>query len=147
MGKLKIEPFTMEVLERYSPRPCENYIIANKDYMRRIAGNSMTIVISVIETSEVVAIIGIAPLWPGVGEVWMLGSDLISKYKKDFIRYTIQNMFVARQEANFHRLQCTVFEDFPEYCRYAEFLGFKYEGIMHAYGPRKENAYRYGMVI
>ncbi len=86
---------------------------------------------------------GLIPLWPGVAEAWTMTSPLIEKYVISFHRAVRKHLNLLEQEQGLHRIQCVIIEGHDISTLWVERLGFKYEGIMEAYGPNKENYYRY----
>ena len=83
----------------------------------------------------VIASAGIKPLWPRVGEAWIVASDNMPKNKLSVIKLIKENFNVMIQDNNFVRVQASVRADWLEAKRFAEFLGFEHEGIMRKYGP------------
>ena len=95
----------------------------------------------------VIASAGIKPLWPGVGEAWIVASDNMPKKKLSVIKLIRENFDRMIQDNNFVRVQACVRSDWPEAKRFAEFLGFEHEGIMKKYGPDGQDYYRMARVF
>tara|TARA_R110001632_G_scaffold5260_1_gene21444 strand:+ start:102 stop:542 length:441 start_codon:yes stop_codon:yes gene_type:complete len=95
----------------------------------------------------VIASAGIKPLWPGVGEAWIVASDNMPKKKLSVIKLIRENFDRMIQDNNFVRVQAGVRYDWPEAKRFAEFLGFEHEGIMKKYGPDGQDYYRMARVF
>jgi len=95
----------------------------------------------------VIASAGIKPLWPGVGEAWIVASDNMPKKKLSVIKLIRENFDRMIQDNNFVRVQAGVRYDWPEAKRFAEFLGFEHEGIMKKYGLDGQDYYRMARVF
>lgn len=68
------------------------------------------------------AIGGVATMWEGVGEAWILMDDQARRYPVMARKLCDQYLRQARQE--FGRIQATVKSDFREGVRFAQSLGF-----------------------
>lgn len=99
------------------------------------------------DTGLVVAVGGVLPLWKGVGDVWMVGSDLIDQHPKALYRLAASMLREATVGLELRRLQCSVDPMFPEHIRFIERLGFVSEGLMRKFGPCGEDHVRYAKVI
>ena len=89
---------------------------------------------------------GIFPLWNGVCEGWVISSKRIFGVKikaAKLIRHRTDILCAANKV---WRLQTTVKANFKMGLRFAEFLGFKNEGLMRGYGPDKSDYYRMAKV-
>ena len=95
----------------------------------------------------VIASAGIKPLWPGVGEAWIVASDNMPKKKLSVIKLIRENFDSMIQENNLVRVQASVRSDWLEAKRFAEFLGFEHEGIMRKYGPDGQDYLRMARII
>lgn len=89
---------------------------------------------------------GAVPIWEGVCEVWAaLTFDL--KQKPLSLVRIMRTMIDALRDNGMHRIQMTILEDDPGLCKWAETLGFTFEGRMLKYGPDKKNHLRYARVF
>ena len=85
---------------------------------------------------------GIIPLWNGVAEGWSIASKRISTNKIKSSRLIKKRMDILCAANRIWRVQTTVKANFKTGLRFAEFLGYKNEGLMRAYGPDKTDYYR-----
>ena len=85
---------------------------------------------------------GIVPLWTGVAEGWVISSKRIFKTRIKASRLIKKRTDLLCAANNIWRLQTAVKSNFKTGLRFAEFLGFKNEGLMKAYGPDKTDYYR-----
>jgi len=94
---------------------------------------------------EVLAIGGVARLWPGVGEGWMLTSDHVPRHARDFHRTVKGLLELAKTSMQLHRLQATVRWASDDQAgnrirlRWARALGFESEGLMLHYGANGDH--------
>ena len=85
---------------------------------------------------------GIVPLWNGVAEGWVISSKRIYKERIRASRLIRKRTDILCAANKIWRLQTAVKSNFKTGLRFAEFLGFKNEGLMKAYGPDKTDYYR-----
>ena len=85
---------------------------------------------------------GIVPLWNRVAEGWVISSKRIYKERIRASRLIRKRTDLLCAANKIWRLQTAVKSNFKTGLRFAEFLGFKNEGLMKAYGPDKTDYYR-----
>ena len=85
---------------------------------------------------------GIYPLWNGVAEGWVISSKRIFKNRIRSARLIKKRTEILCAANQIWRLQTAVKANFNTGIRFAEFLGFKNEGVMRAYGPDKSDYLR-----
>ena len=95
---------------------------------------------------KVAGFAGVIIMWPGVGEGWILGSDLFSKNKLWFLRNVKRYLGKIMNTHQMHRVQTTVLHGHTNLIRLVEFLGMRFEGRMKHYGPNGEDYLMYGRV-
>ena len=100
-----------------------------------------------IQDGKIVGCGGFTPLWTGVTEIWMYLEPEAFKRKRLALRLMrhILNDIIERKQ--YHRIQAVVLKDYKEGIRFAEFFGFKNEGLMESYSVNKEDVYRYARII
>lgn len=121
----------------YESERCEDLVMAG------IARNQVFCLAS--ESNDPLSLFGYDSVWPGVATVWALTSkDLWQKpmIVRELHRFITDTMSTMR----YHRVQMYVKCDYVEGQKFAEFLGFKLEGHMIAYGPDKADYFLYGKV-
>ena len=84
---------------------------------------------------------GITPLWDGVAEGWVISSKRIFKNRIKASRLIKKRTDLLCAANKIWRLQTAVKSNFKTGLRFAEFLGFKNEGLMRGYGPDKSDYY------
>ena len=95
---------------------------------------------------EVAGFAGIILMWPGVGEGWILGSDLFASNKLWFVRNVKKYLEKIMNTHDLHRVQTTVMHGQTGLVRLVEFLGMKFEGRLRHYGPNGEDYLMYGRI-
>jgi len=95
---------------------------------------------------KVAGFAGVILLWPGVGEGWILGSDLFSKNKLWFVRNVKRYLEKIMNTHQLHRVQTTVMHGRTGLVRLVEFLGMQFEGRLRNYSPNGEDYLMYGRV-
>jgi RimJ/RimL family protein N-acetyltransferase len=135
-----------EDLLLYKPRRHEILTLEMRQRILLQMEHSVTMTIYSPHEAKVVAMGGIIPLWKGVGEVWILGSELIAKYPVETVRLIKRFRNTTVEQLDLHRLHCNIFEGFDSHKNFAEAFGFKQEGFAKNFGPNKEDVYYYGWV-
>ena len=82
---------------------------------------------------------GIVPLWSGVAEGWVISSKRIYENRIKASRLIRKRSDILCAANKIWRLQTSVKANFKMGIRFAEFLGFKIEGLMRGYGPDKSD--------
>ena len=103
-----------------------------------MAGLSFTL----LDDNKPVCSGGIIPTWLGSAEGWVMSSKRILKNKIKAARLIKKRTDLLCVNNKIWRLQTAVKADFKIGFRFAQFLGFKNEGLMKAYGPDKTDYYR-----
>jgi len=84
---------------------------------------------------------GIIPTWLGNAQGWVISSKRIFRNKIKASRLIKERTDLLCANNKIWRLQTAVKADFKIGIRFAEFLGFKKEGLMVGYGPDKTDYY------
>lgn len=98
---------------------------------------------AVFWNKKIIACGGVIPMWDGRATVWgiidksVVGSSMIWVHR--FVKEHIDDAL----ESRFHRLEMTVNMDFPQGSRWAEMLGFEFEGILKQYDPWRNDHIMY----
>lgn len=147
MANTVAAPFESKHLFLYKPREIDKF---NSDMIKEItdvAELSTAVTLMEADTGVVVAVGGVLPMWRGVGDIWMVGSDLIDKYPKSLFRLARSIINEATKGLSLHRVQCSVDVDQESHKRFVEHLGFSPEGLMRKYGANGEDHIRYAKVL
>lgn len=146
MTKTIAVPFESKQLFLYKPRLID---VFHGDMVKEITdiASISSAVTLMEETGHVVAIGGVLPMWKGVGDVWMVGSDLLSLYPKAVYRLARCMLDEAVRSLELHRLQCSVDPRYQSHIDFIEHLGFTSEGLMRKFGQSGEDHIRYAKVL
>jgi len=99
-----------------------------------------------IEAPEgLVASGGVIPLWKGVGEGWVVTSNLVETYPILFAKTTWRKLYEILNSNGIERIQTTIHKDHIVSQKWAERMGFKNEGLMRKF-LGGEDYYRYALV-
>lgn len=122
-------------------------IFDNEVDLDRLDGSDPnSLIYSLIDDGMVVGIFGLKKMWPGVGELWSVTSNLASKKPIAFHKACIELLNAHIDVLKLHRIQCSVRSDYLPGIKWIESLGFKEEGYMHKYGSNKLDYIRYARV-
>jgi len=89
---------------------------------------------------EIVAIGGVADLWQGVGEAWLMMTEQAKKHgiygliAFNTIERKMNELIVKHKH---WRTEANVRADFPEAIKFIEAVGFEREGVRRKYTPDK----------
>ena len=97
---------------------------------------------SLVHNGHLICCAGLVDMWPGVGEAWFIASQKIHKDARPFIRFARQIQSDVIEQNNLWRAQAVVKVGWDKALRFANFLGYKKEGIMQQYGPNRDDYYR-----
>jgi hypothetical protein len=95
---------------------------------------------------DIIAIIGVVPVWPGVAEVTMIPSQLFYKHVKSVLKLCKQLLPMWMDALNVHRVQALTLDRCPKHGRFMLAMGFAYEGTLAQYTPNRETLCMYSMV-
>lgn len=90
---------------------------------------------------------GIIPRWNGVGEVWIAVSEELKQRPILLVKETLRCIHLFHQRGGFHRIQLHIRTEDAGLQRWAESLGFTFEGIMRQYGPDKSDHKLYARIF
>jgi hypothetical protein len=83
---------------------------------------------------DVIACVGIAPMWKGVGNAWALLSKRVIAHPLFLTRSVLALLDYAEQTYSYRRIEAAVAIDHAAAHRWIRHLGFSFEGIMTQYG-------------
>lgn len=136
----KIEHFDrMELLERGWQRREDREIYAN--YPR--LGPSYTL----LDGDIPIISGGVAIMWQGVGDSWMLVSKHIRRYPLSVYKNVSSIMESIIERHKLHRIQTVIKEDDSTAIIWIERLGYTREGVLRQFGPDRQNYFIYGRII
>jgi len=93
----------------------------------------------------IVASGGILPLWKGVGEAWVVSSELVNFYPLTFAKVIWRKLKELIENNHFERVQTTVDKDHLVSQKWVERMNFEKEGLMRKFlGGR--DYYRYALI-
>jgi len=144
---IKFEPDHLKgfMLRGYTRSPVEA-LPGLKERIDQLAGSNCH-AYTMMAGDDIAGCAGIYEVWRGVGEAWLMASELVEKYPLFFHR-TVKHMLNSIQRFyGLHRIQLTVRADSPfKYYEWVQVLGFRYEGTLKMFGPDKADHYRYAKV-
>lgn len=90
-----------------------------------------------------VACYGVRPGMPGQGEAWFLLAPAAPW--RSVMKLALRRALAEWQTGRWRRVSATAQADCPAARRFAEWVGFQPEGILHAWGPAGEDHIMYGL--
>jgi RimJ/RimL family protein N-acetyltransferase len=93
---------------------------------------------------NIIGIIGVVLLHPGVVEVFAFLTDDVKTHKVSFHKGVKELMDNSWEALNAHRMQAVVRADFLVGQKWIESFDFKPEGVLKEYGPLKHDYIMYG---
>lgn len=146
MGTLEIRKFKVEDYLEIERRKFDMLTFLHfpdpKAIATRLArGPSYTMV----NSEHVIASGGILPLWKGVGEAWVVSSDLVPKHYMAFVRTVVGQLNKITKDMSLDRVQTTVNVEHAVSIKWVEWMGFEREGLMRKF-IGGQDYYRYARV-
>lgn len=90
---------------------------------------------SMVEDNRVIGCGGLIPKWKGVGEVWIAVSSELKDRPLLLVKETLRCLHMFNTRGGYHRIQMHIRSEDTGLHRWAESLGFTFEGKMRQYGP------------
>ena len=84
--------------------------------------------------SRAIAVVGIEPLWQGVGKAWTYLTLESLKHTIGITRSMLRLLTWIEKDEEMHRIEASVDKKNTVAIRWIQYLGFKYEGDMPNYG-------------
>jgi hypothetical protein len=92
---------------------------------------------------KVLAVMGVAPVLPGVCEVFVLASEDQARYPVTFAKAVRKELYTIR--AKYRRIQAIAKDD-SFHARWLGWLGFEREGVLKKFGRNGEDMVMWGLV-
>ena len=96
---------------------------------------------SLCRLGRVACMFGVRPLWPGVGEVWMIPTKHVDRSAIALVKGGRHIFNHIQTEYDVRRLQIAVRSANSTAYKFAEKLYFKTEGLLERFGPEGEDYY------
>lgn len=136
---MQIVPFNAAHVAQLSDNPMHLAIAADMASM----GPGETL----LEGGQPVAAAGLARIWPGVAEGWLLARpDLTPRQRLTVARTVARRLPAVLRDQGVRRFQASVRLGAERAAHLVEWLGLTPEGIMRAYGPDGADHIRYAWV-
>lgn len=141
-----VEPFRTYHLQlmiaqgdiQHAQRGDLSYVPANLARVHRLPGSAM----AVLEAGRILLCGGIIPEGPTSGLMWAVLSKRAGRHMV-FLHRGVQR-FIQMQ--GLRRVEATVECGFGDGCRWLKLMGFKFEGVMEAYGVDGKDHERWARV-
>ena len=148
MSKIEIVPFTGEHAKQILELGMNDVALELKPEHRRYVVDVEDVGMSFtgLLNNKPIAAGGICYLWDGVAEGWVLASRDIFKYPIFCAKTIKRRTDLLAKNNKLKRIQTAVKADSDTAIRFAEWLGFKREGLMKNYGPDGADHYLYAKV-
>jgi len=148
VSKIEIVPFTGEHAKQILELGMNDVALELKPEHRKYVVDVEDIGMSFtgLLNDKPIAAGGICYLWDGVAEGWVLASRDIFKYPIFCAKTIKRRTDLLAKNNKLKRIQTAVKADSDTAIRFAEWLGFKREGLMKNYGPDGADHYLYAKV-
>ena len=148
MSKIEIVPFTKEHAKQILELGMNDVALELKPEHRKYVVDIEDVGMSFtgLLNNNPIAAGGICYLWDGVAEGWVLASRDIFKYPIFCAKTIKRRTDLLAKNNKLKRIQTAVKADSDTAIRFAEWLGFKREGLMKNYGPDGADHYLYAKV-
>jgi len=148
VSKIEIVPFTKEHAKQILELGMNDVALELKPEHRKYVVDVEDVGMSFtgLLNNKPIAAGGICYLWDGVAEGWVLASRDIFKYPIFCAKTIKRRTDLLAKNNKLKRIQTAVKADSDTAIRFAEWLGFKREGLMKNYGPDGADHYLYAKV-
>jgi len=148
VSKIEIVPFTKEHAKQILELGMNDVALELKPEHRKYVVDIEDVGMSFtgLLNNKPIAAGGICYLWDGVAEGWVLASRDIFKYPIFCAKTIKRRTDLLAKNNKLKRIQTAVKADSDTAIRFAEWLGFKREGLMKNYGPDGADHYLYAKV-
>lgn len=127
-------------------RTSKEFYHAEKDLEKRLVESIGSSYVMKDGLGRIGIMFGYTVVWDGVLEIWSVTTRNFDYSRKSYHRFAKEKIEEALELPGIHRLQMYVKARYPHLQRWAEGLGFTYEGRHPMMGPDKEEYYSYGRV-
>lgn len=117
-------------------------VVDTPEYRNTLRDNTYTM----FHAEHPIAVVGVSPLWKGVGVVWTLISDEARERGIALTLGVIRLLEMLHRDRGYWRIQATIKAGDEPARIWIVKLGFSYEGRMVAYGPDGTSHDMYGRV-
>lgn len=93
---------------------------------------------------HIIGVAGILTINQGVGHIWSILSDEVEKAPKSFIK---RNKEIVALCVDYHRLQCDVRADKPNWVKMIKLWGFQEEGVLRKMNKDKTDSVMLSRVV
>lgn len=137
---LEIVPLTREHVIDLFPRRRADALLFNLTDTMTIVGEAMRrgVAYTAIDGDRAICLGGVYVSHERIGNGWLLGTDEIKDYAKDFTRILKESIPVIMEEMRLDRLQVDVVCDKPQWIKWTEYLGFTQEGVLRKFRNGKD---------
>ena len=99
---------------------------------------------SLFDGDDLVAILGVWPMWPGAGRCWtMLPPETLRRFPKSIHQQASELLAFIVKRDSLIRVEAIVIEGHEAGRRWIERLGFEHEALMRNYGIQGQNCHLY----
>lgn len=97
---------------------------------------------AVVHDGIPVALLGVVPVWPGVGQAWLIGTDEIGSRGVEVMKAS-KRIIKTLLDLEMHRIHAYSAVFHTQAHRWLEMIGFRRESTLKQYGKTGEDFYCY----
>ena len=91
-----------------------------------------------------VAVMGVVPVWPNVGQAWLIGTDEIGKHGVE-VAHAAKRVIKTLLNLEMHRIHAYSASFHTQAHQWLELIGFRKEATLKQYGKTGEDFYLYAI--
>jgi hypothetical protein len=131
---IKVQPYVPEDYMRINRRHFDSLTFMSFPAPKLVAQNlARGPAFTGVANGEIIACGGILPLWKGVGEAWVVSSELVSLYPMTFAKVIWRKLKSIIEELELERVQTTVDVEHKVSQKWLERMNFENEGLMRKF--------------
>lgn len=99
---------------------------------------------AIIRDGSPVALLGVVPVWPGVGQAWLIATPEVGNYGVEVMRVS-KRIIKTLLDLEMHRIHAYSAAFHTQAHRWLEMTGFRRESTLKQYGKTGEDFYCYAI--
>ena len=99
---------------------------------------------AIVHDDVTVALLGVVPVWPGVGQAWLIGTDGIGLRGVEVMKAS-KRIIKTLLDLEMHRIHAYSAAFHSQAHRWLELIGFRRESTLKQYGKTGEDFYCYAI--
>lgn len=106
--------------------------------------NTHGVRVAVVHDGKACAVMGVVPIWPNVGQAWLIGTDEIGNHGVE-VAHAAKRVIKTLLDLEMHRIHAYSAAFHTQAHQWLEMIGFRRESTLKQYGKTGEDFYLYAI--